>query len=233
MCRESSEVSAKGAPPESEAELFARAEALAGRRLGDLARALEVPVPLELRRAKGWVGGLLERALGADAASRAEPDFTRLGVELKTIPVSRAGRPLESTFVCSIELPELADSEWSRSRVRRKLARVLWVPVEGLRPLPPADRRLGSPVLWSPTEQDEELLRADWERLATLVAHGRTGELTGHLGVVLQVRPKAARGASRRLARDFEGAVYDEQPRGFYLRPSFTAKLLGRELAAR
>lgn len=217
-------------PPTSPGELLARAELIAGLRLGELAARFSVPVPEDLRRAKGFVGGLVERALGATAGSRTGPDFPELGIELKTLPVDRAGRALESTFVCTIELSEIGSSEWEESRLWSKLRQVLWMPVEGVRGVPVAERRLGSPFLWRPTEQDVARLRTDWEALSSLIALGRTGELTGHLGKVLQVRPKAARGASRRRAYDADSASYSEQPKGFYLRAGFTTEILARYL---
>ena len=115
--------------PRSETELVIRARALAGRTIGEVAAELGLPCPLDLRRAKGFVGGLIERVLGADAGPRALPDFSALGVELKTLPVDAQGRPVESTFVCTIPLTEVANLEWEDSPVLRKLRRVLWVPV--------------------------------------------------------------------------------------------------------
>lgn len=170
----------------------------------------------------------METALGASAASRAEPDFPELGVELKTLPVDHHGRPLESTFVCTIELAQIASSEWEASRLWHKLGHVLWVVVEGTRAVPVAERRIGTPFFWIPSEEERELIRRDWEQLTLLIAQGRTAEITGHLGEVLQVRPKAARGSSRRRTLDEDGALYDEQPKGFYLRASFTGAILAR-----
>ncbi|MCH2108895.1 MAG: DNA mismatch repair endonuclease MutH [Polyangiaceae bacterium] len=212
--------------PTSETELLERANKLAGLALGTLAARLSIPVPEDLKRQKGWVGMLLEKALGAVAASRAEPDFLQLGIELKSLPVDHRGRPVESTFVCSIALPEIADIEWEESRAWKKLRRVLWVPVQGKKEIAPADRVIGAPLLWSPGESERMVLRSDWLQLSAMIAEGRTAEITGHLGEALQVRPKAARGSSRRLAFDEDGAIYDEQPKGFYLRPSFTRALL-------
>lgn len=218
-------------PPESARELTERAEALAGVTLGELARALGVSVPPDLRRNKGWVGQLLEQALGADAKSRAEPDFTALGIELKTLPVDGRGRPLESTFVCTIELTEIGSGEWLQSRVRDKLARVLWVPVQGERQMPLGERCIGTPLLWTLSGELEAALRCDWEELSGLIGRGETETLTGHLGRYLQVRPKGASSRSRRMARDADGVPYAELPRGFYLRARFTALLLEQHFA--
>ncbi|MBX3130138.1 MAG: DNA mismatch repair endonuclease MutH [Polyangiaceae bacterium] len=217
--------------PGSEHELRARAEALAGGTLGELAASFGLLAPPDLRRAKGFVGELMERALGASAGSRAEPDFPELGVELKTLPVDPSGKPQESTFVCTIAPREIGDVEWEASLVRRKLARVLWVPVEGMRSVPVAQRRIGTALLWSPSPEDEAELRFDWEQLAGLIGRGQEDAITGHLGKWLQVRPKAAHSRSRRRSFDPEGSPTLSLPRGFYLRATFTARILQQHFA--
>lgn len=214
-------------PPESEEKLLERAHALAGLTLGELGKALGANVPVSAARAKGLAGRLLEKALGATAASKAQPDFVGLGIELKSIPVDPKGRPRESTFVCSIPLAEMADTDWEESVVWRKLQSVLFVPVEASE-APLGERRIGLALLWSPSSDERALLRADWERLAAMIAAGEIESITGHLGKVLQVRPKAASGASRRRAPDAEGAVQWTVPRGFYLRATFTERVLAR-----
>jgi DNA mismatch repair protein MutH len=218
-------------PPQSSDELLARAHAFAGLTLGELARRLEVPVPPDLRRAKGWVGGMFEAVLGATASSRALPDFEELGIELKTLPVTLAGMPLETTFVCTIPLADMATVEWKQSRVFRKLRRVLWVPVQGERDVPVEARRIGTALLWSPSPEEELDLRFDWEELAGMIGAGRVEDITGHLGRFLQVRPKAADSHARRLGTGADGARISTLPRGFYLRTSFTARILARHFA--
>jgi DNA mismatch repair protein MutH len=218
-------------PPRDEAELLERAQALSGLSLAELAERFEAPVPPDLRRAKGFVGSLVEKALGATAGSRALPDFPELAIELKTLPVDRAGAPVESTFVCTIPLTEIGQVEWADSRVRRKLAKVLWVPVEGEREIPIGARRIGSALMYVLTPEDERVLRADWEELAGFIGRGHVEALTGHIGQFLQIRPKAAHSGARRLGFDAEGVPFAALPKGFYLRPSFTRALLARHFA--
>jgi DNA mismatch repair protein MutH len=218
-------------PPESEAELLRRAEHIAGESIQSVADRLGVPVPPDLKRHKGWVGNLVERALGASAGSRPMPDFEALGIELKTLPVDAAGFPCETTFVCTIAPVELCDVEWEASHLRRKLARVLWLPVEGERERPLSSRRFGSPLIWSPSSEEQAALRFDWEELAGLVARFGADAVTGHSGQVLQIRPKARDAAARRLAFDVDGATVDALPRGFYLRRAFTGAILSRHFA--
>jgi DNA mismatch repair protein MutH len=205
-------------------ELEIRAEALAGRTLGELARALDVTLP-DARRAKGFVGQLVELALGADPSAGDGPDFPTLDVELKTIPVGRNGRPKESTFVCSVTMATAEHERWETSRLRRRLQRVVWVPVEAADVADLALRRIGRPVVWSPSPEEEAALRADWEHLMGAVGAGRGGSLSAHEGTILQLRPKARDGAVRTLAPDDDG-VGRLLPLGFYLRASFTAHIV-------
>lgn len=216
--------------PATESELLERATALAGLTLQRLAEQLRVPVPADLRRHKGWTGQLVERALGADAASLAEPDFRHLGIEMKTLPVDHRGQPCESTYVCTVPL-EAVGEHWESCWVRRKLARVLWIPVQGERHIAINSRRIGMPLLWSPTAREQATLRRDWEELTDMVAMGRIEEITARYGEVLQIRPKAADSRARRGAIGPDGRPIRVNPRGFYLRPAFTAAILARHYA--
>lgn len=218
--------------PRTEEELLQRARTLAGASLGDLAASLRRPVPSDLRRAKGWVGELIEIALGASAGSRPEPDFPELGVEVKTLPVDAGGVPKESTHVCAISMREAAGARWETSVARAKLARVLWVPVEASAAIALPMRRIGQAILWSPDARAEALLRRDWEEHMELIALGRGDRIRGEMGTVLQVRPKAASGRTRTMASDGDGVRAAALPLGFYLRPQFTAAILREVYAA-
>ena len=216
-------------PPRSEAELIERAHRLAGRTLGWIAARHVVRVPPDLRRAKGWPGQLLEIALGATASSRPVPDFPHLGVEMKSIPVDLRGKPLEGTYVCTAPLSvDQLGSSWEESWVRHKLARVLWVPLLPAESV--ADRVVGTPILWSPSPEEEAALREDWEDFVQLVALGELWQVHGRRGKVLQLRPKAADRHSTTWALDEGGEWVQALPRGFYLRPGFTRAILAREL---
>ncbi len=223
-----SQQSSRPPVPRTESELLARADALAGCTIGQLAAWLGREVAPDQRRAKGFVGALLEAALGADAGSRPGPDFATLGVELKTLPVDRRGRPRETTFVCSLHPDELVRTSWLGSRLRAKIARVLWVPVLALPELPLSDRPVGAPLLWSPSPEEEARLSSDHALFQGLIGSGRIDDVTAHLGEVVQVRPKAAHGQARRLSADEEGGPILSLPRGFYLRTSFTGALIAR-----
>ena len=218
-------------PPETEAQLLAQAQRLAGYTLGELAELAGMPTPRDLKRDKGWIGVLLERWLGASAGSKPEQDFAALGVELKTIPIDPLGGPLETTFVCVAPLTGHTGVVWETSHVRHKLKRVLWVPVEGSRTIPLAERRVGSPLLWSPDADEEQQLRQDWEELMDLIVLGQVTRITARHGEVLQLRPKAANSKALTEAIGEHGEPILTLPRGFYLKKNFTRALLARHFA--
>ncbi len=213
-------------PPATEEELLARARALSGLRLGELASSLGHAVPSTPRQGKGWMGQLLETVLGADAGNLPEPDFRVLGIELKTIPVNAAGIPRESTYVCRAPARPDPSGKWQESTVRQKLARVLWLPIEAASLAALSARRIGWAHLWSPSPDQESLLRADWEELTELLVLGRQEEISGRLGSVMQLRPKAADASVTAPAFDAGGEPTARAPLAFYLRASFTRQIL-------
>jgi DNA mismatch repair protein MutH len=188
--------------------------------------------PEDPRRAKGWAGEIIELALGANAGSKPEPDFIELGIELKTIPVNERGFPRQSTHVCAISSAECLGARWESSRARIKLARVLWMPILTAGSVPIPERRVGQAVLWRPNAAEEAQLRRDWEEHMEMIALGRGAAIAGEQGVYMQVRPKAASGRSRIAGVDNDGERTATLPLGFYLRPRFTAAILGKYYAA-
>ena len=214
-------------PPCSEEALLHRADQLAGRNLGSIADDLGQPWPRSSVHGKGWPGQIIERALGADADSRPLPDFISLGIELKTIPVSATGQPLESTYVCKVAMDGSDSLHFEHSHLWRKLRRILWVPIliphEGAAV---AKRLVGAPTLWSPTSDQQRTLRNDWEEISGLIACGQGHCVTAHYGTVLQIRPKGANAADRVKGITTDGSRRSVSPRAFYLRPSFTASVL-------
>ena len=221
-------------PPRDEAQLLYRARTLAGRTVDWVAETFDDQQrALERAGRKGRTGALLEAALGADASSKAEPDFVGLGIELKTIPVDATARPLETTWVCVAPVDGRLETAWENSWARRKLARVLWVPIVGDRGSPPGGRKLGSPILWSPSEEEEAVLRTDYEELSELIATGRWDLIDGTLGDALHLRPKAASSRELTPALNEDGEWIEVNPRGFYLRRSFTGAILAAEFGPR
>lgn len=213
------------APPTVDA-LLARAEALRGKTLGAILGELGLAASHDPLRTKGSAGETMERALGATGGSSRVHDFPDLGVELKTIPINVDGTPLESTYVCTLSLADAESQEWETSWVRAKLARVLWIPTIGAHGLAWQERVVGEPRLWTPSPDQDDVLRGDFDDVVGLIGVGRIEELTAHRGRWLQVRPKAKDGSVRTMAYGVDNEAIATVPRGFYLRARFTGALL-------
>lgn len=213
-------------PPLNEQQLLGWAQQLAGHSLGELAELANVQMPVNFKREKGFSGQLIERYLGAEAGSKPQQDFASLGIELKTIPINAQGMPLETTYVCFAHLTDIASQQWASSNVRNKLSRVLWVPIEGERSLPVQQRRIATPMLWSLSGQQEQVLQQDWEELMEMIALGKVAQITARHGQALHLRPKAADGKALTQAVGKDGQRIHTRPRGFYLRTTFTGQIL-------
>ena len=196
--------------------LLQRARSWAGYSVSDVAVA---PTPGH----KGAVGQRLEQALGLKPRFD-DVDDPLSGIELKTLPVALKGsgraRVLESTFVTTASASSLVKETWANSRVRKKVSRVLFVPVER------QTLRIGSAFLYEPDAEDEIVLRADWEDLADLVAAGLGFAITAHRGRVLQLRPKVVNATTTTRATVSDGEEITLRPQGFYLRSRFTQHLI-------
>ncbi|WP_454780797.1 DNA mismatch repair endonuclease MutH [Legionella sp. WA2022007384] len=216
----------KNRPPKTEAELLERCNSIAGLSFVQLGLSLELLIPAHPNQRKGWAGQAIELALGTDAQNKSLPDFQALGVELKTLPLNKSGKPTESTFITSIPLLTIHQQQWNSSQCYAKLRRILWVPVEGDTDIPYSQRRIGQGFLWSPDEAEERILAEDWNYLSFQISSGHIETLDAKSGEYLQVRPKAADGKSLCYGYDAYGNKIKTLPRGFYLRSSFTAKIL-------
>ncbi len=212
--------------PNTEQQLLQNCTAIAGQSLTELTTLCKVELPQELKFSKGLTGQLLEKILGATAGNAAEPDFQNLGIELKTIPVDINGKPRETTYVCTVPLLNSNGVSWQQSWVRRKLSRVLWLPIEADPQIPLAKRRIGMGILWSPTEMQSQILQQDWEELMQLINTGQFEHLTAKIGTYLQIRPKAANSKTLTHATNELGAPCLTAPRGFYLRTQLTSSIL-------
>ncbi|MGE3920868.1 MAG: DNA mismatch repair endonuclease MutH [Gammaproteobacteria bacterium] len=214
--------------PKTIDELEQRVKAIAGMSLGQLALEHQVVLPKDLKKEKGLVGQLLEQALGASAGCKSMPDFEQLSVELKTIPINTQGKPAESTYVCTVPMRDHANLSWHESAVYRKLAHVLWLPIEADKSISLSNRRIGMGILWQMPEAVEQLLKRDWEELMELVALGQIDSISAKQGVYLQIRPKALNNKARCVGIGPDGGSIQTLPRGFYLRASFTEMILAK-----
>lgn len=173
---------------------------------------------------KGWAGDLLEDILGVTDKSSSGPDFPEMGIELKTLPVSENFHVLENTFLGKIPLP-FQEGSLKNSRLYQKIRQIFWVPLIGNKGEPLEQRRIGQGFLWQLHGEELSVFEQDWDELSSLLRSAEFGDISAHLGTALHIRPKAAHSRDKVLL-NIDGQTHTIVPLGFYLRRSFTQKLL-------
>lgn len=212
--------------PRTENELLDNANKLAGYTLGELCSLLNIKVPKNLLRHKGFVGNVLEKALGATAGSKPEQDFKELGIELKTIPINNKLEPMETTFVALAPFTKNIGITWETSHVKNKLSKVLFIPIESDKNILLKDRRIGFPILWQPSYEEEQQLKTDWEELMDMIILGNVEKVSSKFGMYLQLRPKCSSSKDLTKAIGKDGNIIFVRPRGFYLKKEFTKRII-------
>lgn len=203
--------------PISMEELMSRTSALNGMTVGELASALNIPLPYNPKSAKGFVGQLAEIALGATAGAKPVQDFVNLNVELKTIPLLRSCRPAQNTHVCILEHRFIRNQTFENSNFYNKIKRVLWLPVEGDPSISLHERRFGAGFLWSPDERQYGILHDEWEEIMEFIAINGIEKITSDVGEHVLLAPC--------------GGTRNNYQYGFYLRKNFTSEIINNFLA--
>ena len=212
--------------PQSFAELKQRLEELNGKTLLELADKALVPLPKSTTQGKGFTGELIEILLGASGDNLPIPDFPNLKLELKTLPVDENFKPLESTFICHAPLMNTRRMRFEDSTLFCKLSSILFVFVLAPRDLSFAQRKIVGFHFFKPDEQELAIIKEDWEELMEMVSLGQAQQITARIGTIIQMRPKAADGKQLTECIGPDGSILKTRPRGFYMRRSFTTKLL-------
>lgn len=186
-------------------------------------------------KGKGAIGQIIEReGFGIANNNEARPDFGNLGIELKVLPLKRTSKKeltvKERTKVCSINYVKLIDEVWDSSHAKNKMNEILFVFYE-YDALEPLNSIILDHTFFRLENNDEPLIRSDWERTRSLVERGLAHELSESQNVVLA--------ASRAGAGGLDESKWDIQPnkefserarkRAFSLKPSFT-KVLWNEV---
>ena len=182
-----------------------------------------------MTNSKGLSGQIIEYLLGAEAQSRPLPDFPRLNLEIKTIPINIKQQPLETTYICSANLlPQQINYDFYASSLYKKIQHILWLPL--IIPDPQQDllpnRIVGNAFLWQPNPEQLAAIHADWIELTQMMLFGNIEQVSSHYGQVLQIRPKASNSKVTTESLDENGDKILTLPRGFYLRKTFTRNLL-------
>lgn len=216
--------------PTSKEELTYRLKLIMGRSLGELAALAQVEVPHNIMGAKGFAGQIIEVFLGAHARNLSVPDFMELGIELKTISLSYDLSLKESTYICMADLKAQRFIPFYESSLYHKLKSLLFVLVLAPPELPLVQRPILGYFFYQPTKSELALIESDYNEFNELICSGQSAAITGSMGSVIQMRPKALNSKVTTLVRDERGNLIATTPKGYYLRADFMRSLVARFL---
>lgn len=212
--------------PKTREELIRRLDLITGRSLSELAFLSGVDAPYNNRAGKGFAGQLTEIFLGADAGTLSEPDFTSLGIELKTLPVGFDLMPAQSTFLCMADLNPERFIPFEQSHLYHKLRHMLFVLLLAPKGAKITERRILGYFFFKPDAQTLNLFEQDYNEFNELIFNASARDIDGTAGNVIQMRPKAAASSEYIKVRDASGNFTTTYPRAYYLRPHFTKQLM-------
>lgn len=183
-------------------------------------------------RNKGIIGNIIEEQwFGIKSNSSPKPDFEKVSVELKIIPLIQQKKKLavkERTKICSINYKKLVDETWEISHAKEKLNKVLFVyylyDKENIK-----NSEVKKIDLWELEEGNNELIiKNDWLNVQKRVIDGYAHELSESQSKILAPSRSGSGGKDKNgVLKDLviqPNQRYREEAlkRAFSLKQSFT-----------
>jgi len=216
--------------PSDPASIEAYAKRLVGHCLRDML-PLDEQITYQSGVGKGGLGDLVERGyFGINPGNISRPDFTEAGVELKTTPAKRVGKRLrakERLVLQMIDYDVVCGENWENSSFRSKnelLLLMIYLWEEGRAPL---DYVFKIARLWSPPEEDLEIIRDDWEAIVAKIRDGRAHELSEGDTMYLAACTKSSKGSDRRTQPYSDVPA---KPRAFAFKASYMNSVIEESL---
>ncbi|WMY97698.1 MAG: MutH/Sau3AI family endonuclease [Arsenophonus sp.] len=206
--------------------LLSKINQIIGLSLGDLAKRLKIPIPYNLKKKKGWIGQLFDNFFGVNLIHQSNIDFPHLGIELKTIPINRYGKPSQNTFVCSLSYINSNNFNWFQSYIRYKLSHVLWILIEEDKKIPLKERKIINSFLWKPSKKEENCIQKDWEILMDIIVFGRLEQLNSYYSKILEIKVKSFYKKNQTMSINQNGFIFKNSPIAFYLKKDFTKTII-------
>lgn len=213
----------------NEKKLISYAMSIYGYTIYDLARKFNFVIPKNIEN-KGYIGQIIEKIFGVYVANQAVSDFYNLGIELKTIPINKERKSLESTFICATSFIGINGVIWETSYLYYKLKRILWIPIKINNAKSLKEYIIDLPFLWSPNFKEEKIIKQDWEDIMYFITFGKIEKLNSKYGEILQVKKKSNNKSSLTQGIGEYGQKIFISPRSFYLRKNFTNKLINKNI---
>jgi len=215
----------------SEKSIVSYAQGLVGKTIEDIIFITEKKVNVNIKN-KGMIGQFIEEYwFGQKPNSSPLPDFEKVGIELKVIPLIQQTKKIavkERTKVCSIDYKKLIDESWDTSHAKLKLNKILFIYY-----LYESKNLLQSKVmkidLWELNEGNNEIIiRQDWLGVKQNIVDGYAHLLSERQSKVLAASRAGSGGKDKNgEAKDLviqPNQIHEKKAlkRAFSLKSSFT-----------
>ena len=165
----------------TERELLSHAKKLEGMRFSEISQLIEKLDSKHRKHTKGIAAKVIETDyFGILSNSSEEPDFQKLGVELKVSPlrfVSGAGlyTTKERNVLKMVDYHEIHQIDhWKKTKVYKKLSRILFILYVHDKEIPAEEWRVVKVFLWSPNDLISEAFQEDYLIMKKKVSEGET-----------------------------------------------------------
>lgn len=221
----SSEVDLKE-PDDLVDEVIRRARPFLGMTVGEIHESIEPDVHYH-RLFKSYAAYILNMALGVGQDKALGSGLGKAGLRLKTVRCNPGHRPIYAMSLRGFDYVRVGKVEWQDSKCYEDVSRMLIAVLT----LPHKDASQEEAVLekvffHKPSPGDLKTMRQDWEMLSGMVRDGRAHEITGHLGRIIQARPKGINAKDTKRAPGGHELV----KKAFFLRTDYLRRVLQREL---
>lgn len=215
----------------SEKSIVSYAEQLVGKTIEEIIISSEKNVEVNIKN-KGMIGQLIEELwFDQKPNSSPLPDFEKVGIELKVIPLIQQTKKIavkERTKVCSIDYKKIIDESWDTSHAKLKLNKILFIYY-----LYQSKNLLQSKVikvdLWELKQGTNEIIiRKDWLGVKQNIVDGNAHLLSESQSKVLAASRAGSGGKSKNgEQKDLvtqPNKIHEEKAlkRAFSLKSSFT-----------
>lgn len=215
----------------NEESIIKYSNTLVGKTIDDILKLSKQNQTISIKN-KGIIGTIIEEYwFGIKPNSSPKPDFDKVGIELKIIPLMQQKTKIavkERTKICSIDYKKLILETWDKSHAKEKLNKVLFIyylyDKEDIK-----NSQIKKIDLWELSHGNNEfIIKNDWLNVQKIVHKGYAHELSESQSKVLA----AARSGSGGKNRDGKLKDLVTQPiqlhsiealkRSFALKQSFT-----------
>lgn len=193
--------------------------------LRELLELEDIDSPIKKR---GSFGSTLEtQYFKIPANTLKEPDFRKVGVELKSTPMKRNANgklvAKERLVLSKINFTELVEESWESSSLLEKTASMLIVAYLYEREKNPVDYRILLTKLWGLPDGDIKQFQLDWELIRQKVADGKAHEISGRDTIYLEACTKSANG---KVVTSQPFSDTKAKPRAWALKASYMTTVL-------